>query len=118
MEKIICTRLDFWAEKNGILSSTQYDFSKGRGTPDCLALLTTDISTLFEIKKPTVVAFLDISTITFSCCVVWVMLEEELPLGIFRFMWNLLSCMTCTGYKGLPQGSDYLCLSSDSNCLD
>jgi hypothetical protein len=73
MEKIICTRLDFWAEKNGILSPTQYDFSKGRGTPDCLVLLTTDISTLFEIKKPTVVVFLDISgaydNVLMLCCV-------------------------------------------------
>jgi hypothetical protein len=24
MEKIICTSLDFWAEKNGILSPTQF----------------------------------------------------------------------------------------------
>jgi hypothetical protein len=49
MEKMICTRLYFWAEKNGMLSPTQYGFRKGKGTRDCLAMLTTDISTLFEI---------------------------------------------------------------------
>jgi hypothetical protein len=48
MDKMIYTRLDFWAEKNRILPSTQYGFRKGRGTRDCLALLTTDISTSLE----------------------------------------------------------------------
>jgi hypothetical protein len=50
MEKIICTRLDFRAKKNGTLSFSQlsqYGFKKGRGTRDCLALLTTDFSTSF-----------------------------------------------------------------------
>jgi hypothetical protein len=61
MEKMICTRLDFWAEKNGMLSATQYGFRKGRGTRDCLALLTTDISTSLEMKEQTVAAFLDVS---------------------------------------------------------
>jgi hypothetical protein len=36
---------------NGILSPTQYGFRKGKGTRDCLAMLTTDISTSFEMKK-------------------------------------------------------------------
>jgi hypothetical protein len=54
-------RLDFRAKKNGILAPTQYGFRKRRGTRDCLALLTTDISTSFEMKRQTVVAFLNIS---------------------------------------------------------
>jgi hypothetical protein len=69
MEKMICTRLDFWAEKNCILSPTQYGFRKRKGTRDCLAMLTTDISTSFEMKKQIMAAaFLDISgrTIMFS----------------------------------------------------
>jgi hypothetical protein len=49
MEKMICIRLDFWAEKNGILGPTQYGCRK------------TGISTSFEMKKQTVAAFLDIS---------------------------------------------------------
>jgi hypothetical protein len=40
-----------------MLSSTQYEFRKGRGTRDCLALLTTDISSSLEIKEQTVVSF-------------------------------------------------------------
>jgi hypothetical protein len=61
MEKMICTHLDFWAEKNGILSSTQYGLRNGKGTRDCLALLTTDISMSVEMKGQTVAAFLDVS---------------------------------------------------------
>jgi hypothetical protein len=121
MQKMICnTRLNFWAEKNGILSPTQHGFRKGKGTRNFRAMMTTDISTSFEMKKQTVAAFLDISgaydnvLIDVLCGVI---LETELPLGIVRFMWSLLwcktlvfcvggaECMTLTGYKGLQQGS-------------
>jgi hypothetical protein len=44
-------RLDYWAEKIDILSSSQYGFRKCRGTRDCLALLTTDIQTSFENNR-------------------------------------------------------------------
>jgi hypothetical protein len=108
------TRLDFWAEKIGILSPTQYDLRKGINTRDILVMLTTNISTLFEMKKQTVVTFLDISgsydnfLIDVLC---GVMQEKELALGFFLFMWSLLwyktlffcvggaECMTLTGYK-------------------
>jgi hypothetical protein len=55
MEKMLCTRLDIWAEGNNVLSSTQYVVRKGKGTRDCL------INNSFEMKEQTVVAFLDIS---------------------------------------------------------
>jgi hypothetical protein len=42
--KIFSSRLNFWAEDNGILSPNQYDFRKGTGMRDCLALLTNEIS--------------------------------------------------------------------------
>jgi hypothetical protein len=58
---MICTRLDFWAEKNDIFSPTQHGFRKGKGMRNCLAMLTTDISTSFEMKKQTVVSFLNIN---------------------------------------------------------
>jgi hypothetical protein len=48
LEKMLCTRLDSWAIKCDVLSSSQYGFRKGRGTRDCLALLTTDVQTSFE----------------------------------------------------------------------
>jgi hypothetical protein len=70
MEKRICTLLDFWSEKNGILSVTQYGFRKEKGTRDCLAMLTTDNSTS-DIIKQSVVAFLDISGAYDSVLIVW-----------------------------------------------
>jgi hypothetical protein len=61
MEKMLCTRLVMWAERNNVLSPTQYGFRKGRGMRDCLAILTVDINNSFEMKEYTVAAFLDIS---------------------------------------------------------
>jgi hypothetical protein len=60
-ERMLCTRLDYWAEKNDVLSSSQYGFRKSRGTKDCLSLLTTDVQTSFERKQKTVAAFIDLS---------------------------------------------------------
>jgi hypothetical protein len=53
------------------------------------------ISTLFEMMKQTVAALLDISGMYNNVLLdilCGVMLEKELPLGIVRFMWNLLLC--------------------------
>jgi hypothetical protein len=61
LEKMMCTRLFYWAKKYDVLSSSQYDFRKGRGTKDCLALLTTNVHTSFERKHQTVAEFIDIS---------------------------------------------------------
>jgi hypothetical protein len=68
------------------------------------------------MKKQTVTAFRDISAandnvLIYVLC--GVMLEEELPMGIVRFMWNLLWRKTfifCVGvvkltHKGPPPGS-------------
>jgi hypothetical protein len=60
-KKMICTRLDYWAEKFEIRSPSQFGFRKGRGTRDCLSLLSSDIRISFEQKKKTLAAFLDIS---------------------------------------------------------
>jgi hypothetical protein len=57
---MLCTRLDYGAEKYDVLSSSQYFFRKGRGTRDCFALLTTDVQTSFERKQQMVAAFIDI----------------------------------------------------------
>jgi hypothetical protein len=58
---MVFTRLDFLAEKNWRLSPTQFGFRKGRGTRDCLTLMTTNILTSFEMKKQTAAALLDMS---------------------------------------------------------
>jgi hypothetical protein len=61
LQMMLCTRLDYWAEKYHVLSSSQYGFRKGRGTRYCLVLLKTDVKTSFEIKQQTVAAFIEIS---------------------------------------------------------
>jgi len=60
-EKMLFTRLEFWAEKFEILSPTQFGFRKGKGTRDCLALLSSDIRISLEEKKYTLASFLDIT---------------------------------------------------------
>jgi hypothetical protein len=72
-------------------------FKKGRCTRDCLALLTTDFSTSFEMKRQTVAAFLDISGAYLNVLIdvlCGVKLKKELPLGIVRCMW----CKTLVYY--------------------
>jgi hypothetical protein len=71
----------------------QYGFRKGRGTRDCLALLTTDVHTFFERKQQTVAAFIDISSaydnvlIDILCNI---LREKEVPLHVVRFLFRLL----------------------------
>lgn len=43
LEKIILHRLDTWIESNGLLSDAQFGFTRGKGTSDCPALLSTEI---------------------------------------------------------------------------
>jgi Reverse transcriptase (RNA-dependent DNA polymerase) len=117
---MFCTRLDYWAEKHGILSKSQYGFRKGRGTRDCLAIFTTDVQISFEKKQETVAAFLDISCAYYNVLIdilCGILCDIETPKGTVRFLWNLLKHkvlvfhaeneekLTLTGYKGLPQGS-------------
>jgi hypothetical protein len=88
--QLICTRLDIWAERNKVLSPMQYGFSKGKGTKDCPAILTTDINNSFEMKEQTVAAFLDISRAYDNVILCEVMVERELSIHIIRLLWNLL----------------------------
>jgi Reverse transcriptase (RNA-dependent DNA polymerase) len=91
--KMLCTRFDFWAEQNLALSPTQFGFRKGKGTRDCLAILTTSINTSFEKKEQTVAAFLDISGAYDNVLIDLLcnkMLEKNWPAQIVRLMWNLM----------------------------
>jgi hypothetical protein len=60
-ERMLLLRLELWAEGSGILSGTQFGFRKGRGTMDCLAVLTTEVKTAFHLKNQVLAAFLDIT---------------------------------------------------------
>jgi hypothetical protein len=127
-ERIILTRLEYWAETYEILSPTQYGFRKGRGTRDCVALLSTAIQTSFEYKQQTLVGFLDISGAYYDNVLIDILCDQmhqaQLPARIVRVMWNLLwrkemvfqPVAECMGFKGLPQCSalspfSYICSS-------
>lgn len=60
LEKMILSRLDHWVESNNLLSNTQFGFRKGKGTNDCLALLSSDIQLAFAEKEQLASVFLDI----------------------------------------------------------
>jgi hypothetical protein len=119
-EKMIYTRLDYWAEKFEILSPLQFGFRKDRGTRDCLSLLSSDIRISFEQKKKILVAFLDISG-AYDNVLINVLCGNlcglQLPLEMVCILWDLLHRKSLifyhggeaytrpVGVKGLPQGS-------------
>jgi hypothetical protein len=53
---MLALRLELWAEKSGILSGTPFGFRKGKGTTDCLAVLTTEVKTAFHMKNQVLAA--------------------------------------------------------------
>jgi hypothetical protein len=87
------TRLEYWAEKYEILSPTQYGFRKGRGTRDCVPLLSKTIQTSFGYKKLTFVGFLDIFG-AYDNVLIDILCDQmhqaQLPARIVRVIWNLL----------------------------
>ena len=122
MEKIILFRLDKWVETNGLLSDTQFGFRRGKGTNDCLAMLSTEIQLAYAHKEQMASVFLDIKGAFDSVSVE--VLTEKLHLrglspNLNNFLHNLLSekrmlfshsdsTTSRISYMGLPQGS---CLS-------
>lgn len=62
LERIINTRLGWWAEKKGTLDKNQNGFRKGRGCLDNLLELTIDVRRGFYGKKKTIAVFLDITS--------------------------------------------------------
>jgi hypothetical protein len=119
-EKMICTRLDYWAEKFEILSPSQFGFRKGRETRDCLSLLSSVIRISFEQKKKTLTAFLDIFG-AYDNVLIDVLCGNlcglQLPLEMVCILWDLLHPRSLifyhggeaytrhVGVKGLSQGS-------------
>jgi ribonuclease HI len=119
-EKMLCIRMDFWAEKFEILSPSQFGFRKGKGTRDCLSILSTDIRISFEEKNSTLASFLDV-TGAYDNILLNILCEKlcgvQLPFKIVRIIWSLLhekdlvffhdgvAYTRRIGLKGLPQGS-------------
>ena len=57
--KIMNTRLNNWAEKEHILTESQFGFRKGRGTTDCLFILHGIIENMLNNGNKLFVAFID-----------------------------------------------------------
>ena len=119
-EKLQLLRLEFWAERNQILSDHQWAFRKGRSTMDCLTLLLNHIYSAFERKQVVVAVFLDIEG-AFDNVDINILCEKLMWLGVSRkslkMIWELMSerrllfesasgeVFERVGYKGLPQGA-------------
>lgn len=119
LEKMILRRLDQWVEENNLLSATQFGFRRGKGTTDCLALLSSDIQIAFAQKKQMASVFLDIKG-AFDSVSIEVLYEELQQHGfttvLNNFLYNLLSekemhflqgnsAVSRISYMGLLQGS-------------
>jgi hypothetical protein len=86
-------------EKYEILSPTQCGFRKGRGTKDCVALLSTAIQSSFERKQQTLVGFLDISGAYYDN------VEPSVAKRNGFFYYDEGKPVAeSVGFKGLPQG--------------
>ena len=122
LEKMILRRLDHWAESNNLLSETQFGFRRGKGSNDCLALLSSEIQLAFAQKLEIPSVFLDIKG-AFDSVSIQILFEKFETSGLSpilsNFLFNLLSEKTMNfssgstaasriSYMGLPQGS---CLS-------
>lgn len=119
-EKLILVRLEYWAEKNKIVSNTQYGFRKCRSTRDCLALFTADINIAFVQKKEALACFLDILG-AYDNVLIGILCEKlsnvGIPSSLVLTLWGLLKQkemhffinneekLVRTGNRGLPQGS-------------
>lgn len=62
MERIVNSRLNWWAEKKKILDVNQNGFRKSRGCLDNLIEFTVDIRKSFLDKKKVIAVFLDVSS--------------------------------------------------------
>lgn len=94
LEKMILHRLDKWIESNGFLSHTQFGFRRGKGTSDCLALLSTEIQLAYAQNEQMGSVFMDIKGAFDSVCVD-VLSDKFHECGLSpllnNYLYNLLS---------------------------
>lgn len=132
LEKMILSRLDRWVEDNNLLSVTQFGFRRGKGTTDCLALLSSDIQLAFAQKREMASVFLDIKG-AFDSVSIEVLCEKLHQRGfstvLNNFLYNLLSekemhfaqgnsAVSRISYMGLLQGSSISPLLYNFNVSD
>lgn len=119
-EKLIHTRIDFWAEQHKRISPSQFGFRKGFGTQECLAILASDLEHTFANKAMTICVFMDISAayddvlIDVLCDALEAMQLNRQIISIIEklfykrnliFSYNDIQKERRTGYRGLAQGS-------------
>lgn len=119
-EKMVLSRIDFWAEKQMRVATSQYGFRKGYGTQECLAILSTDLELCFARKGIALCVFMDVSA-AYDDVLIDVMRDTLRKLGldphitavlsqlfhkrVLHFYHNNVHRLSRTGYKGLAQGS-------------
>lgn len=118
MERLIKERVEWWCERNGVLSKTQFGFRKGYSCMKNLSAKVTDIHKSFYKKNEMSAVFLDIKGAYDNVLpevLISDMIELCLPKKIISFVKNLAlqrTVLFCTNdniektlNKGLPQGS-------------
>lgn len=119
MERMLSNRLHWWLENNGLLSTSQFGFRKGKSCIDNLAILYSEILRGFDEKRKVPDAFLDIKS-AYDNVLLDILGNKLLEIGIpstaRSFIFNMIRerKVTCryheinevkVTYKGLPQGS-------------
>jgi hypothetical protein len=85
--------LELWAEKSRIISGTQFGFRKGRGTTECLAVLTTEARIASHLKNQVLVEFLDITGAYDSVLIDILCRElkkEAIPILLVFLLWDMM----------------------------
>lgn len=91
---MLTKRLEWYIEKNKLLSPYTSGFRRGQSCQDCLVKLVNQIYVGFSHKVPTIACFLDISN-AYNNVLVDVLINtlDEIGAGqkLCRYLWNFLS---------------------------
>ncbi|KAF9415538.1 hypothetical protein HW555_006857 [Spodoptera exigua] len=91
---MLARRLEWFVERNEILSPSTTGFRRGQSCLDCLARLVTDIQIGLTKNSPTLACFLDIKS-AYNNVLIEKMLQtlDTLKVGksICQYLWNFLS---------------------------
>lgn len=91
---MLTKRLEWYIEKNMLLSKYTSGFRRGQSCQDCLVKLVSQIYTGFSHKTPTVACFVDITNAYNNVLIdVLVKTLDDIGIGktICQYLWNFLS---------------------------
>ena len=118
-EKMVCRRLNWWLEKNNVLSDFQFGFREGRSTMDALSVLHADVLGTYARREFLLALFADVKG-AFDNVRIEVLCDKMRRLGIdpkiVSIVWKLTSERRIwldgqrhfgerNCYVGVPQGS-------------